>query len=352
MRHWGWLLLLVPLAGCACRPPFRVAATADANVNVKAKVEAPPAKMAGPLCEMAVVREGNRKQKIALIDVDGVLLNQNHIGLYSAGENPVDIFRERLDTIEHSKQFQAVILRINSPGGGVTATDMMVRDLAEFKRRTGLPVVAVIMEVGTGGAYLLAAQADQVIAHPTSITGSLGVIINVFDLQTSLGNAVTNLSVKVGDYVEIGSPLPRIEDDTSLDDFRTGQKEILLPMAESLHARLKTQVTARRPKLDGNLKETFDGRIFASEQALSLGLIDQIGYIDDAIDSARSLSGCTQGCVIMLHRAQDPARTPYAITPNDAVGAAVFPSLPGLDRSRLPQFLYMWQPDPTLAVRK
>ena len=344
-----FLTLLLVSHGCACRPPFRV--KADADVNVNAKVETPPAKMEGPLYEMPVIREGDRRQKIALIDIDGVLINANHVGIYSAGENPVDIFRERLDAIEQDGCFKAVILRINSPGGSVTASDMMDRDLAVFKQKTGLPVVACIMDVGAGGAYLLASGADRIVAHPTSITGGLGVIINIYDMSTTLENAVQNISIQVGKNIELGSAFPHIGDNDKIADFRERQRAILEPMAHELHHRLVNNITSRRAIVKGPDEDPFDGRIYSTSQAQQTGLVDQSGYIDDAICAARELSGCKRGCVVMLHRKGDKARTPYAITPNEPVSATVFPSLPGLDRDRVPQFLYIWQPDATLARR-
>ena len=108
---------------------------------------------------------------VAVVDVDGILLDSDATGLGSLGENPVAVFRERLDAIECNRRVRAVVLRIHSPGGSVTATDIMWRDLAAFKCRTHLPVVACLMDVAAGGGYYLATGADCIVAHPTTVTG-------------------------------------------------------------------------------------------------------------------------------------------------------------------------------------
>ena len=87
-------------------------------------------------------------RQIALIDVDGLLVNQPMTGLYSDGENPVALFREKLDRVASSALLRGLVLRINSPGGGVTASDVMWHDLQEFKAHTHLPVIACLMDVG------------------------------------------------------------------------------------------------------------------------------------------------------------------------------------------------------------
>ena len=96
----------------------------------------------------------------------GCSSNTDATGLGSWGENPVSVFRERLDSIECDPRVARVVIRINTPGGSVTATDIMWRDLNAFRRRTGLPVVACMMDVAAGGGYYLATAANLIVAHP------------------------------------------------------------------------------------------------------------------------------------------------------------------------------------------
>ena len=123
---------------------------------------------------------------VAEIDVDGILLNMDMTGPGSAGENPVSLFRERLDAAAADPCTRAVVVRINTYGGGVTACDMMRHDLEMFKNRTGVPVVACLLDTGAGGGYYIATAADQIVATPTTITGGIGVILNLYNIEDFL----------------------------------------------------------------------------------------------------------------------------------------------------------------------
>jgi protease-4 len=275
------------------------------------------------------------------LDVDGLLLNADFTGLGSLGENPVALFRERLDAIGSDPCVAAVVVRINSPGGGVTATDIMWHDLQQFKRCTGVPVVACLMDLGTGGAYYLATAADQIIAHPTAVTGGIGVILNHYNLQDAMAQFnVVGAPIKAGKNIDLGTPIAPLGDE---------QRKVLQAMADEFHERFKQVVTQGRPEVDPELKTNFDGRVFTAEQARERRLVDAIGYLDDAIEMARGLAHAPCPDIVFYHRANDPARSPYAITPNIPLQNSVIPlSLPGFDRTRLPSFLYLWQSEPTM----
>lgn len=328
--------LLLAAAGCRgpCARPFQV------NTNVNASVQIPPVVDGGHLMEMPVI-PGGGETKIAMVDVDGMLLNQDLTGVFSLGENPVSLFREKLDRVAADPCVCAVVVRINSYGGSVTASDIMWRDLQAFKSRTGLPVVAVLMDVGTGGAYYLATAADQIVAHPTTVTGGLGVILNLYNLrETMMQLNIFATPVRGAKNVDLGTPVePRTEEQTA----------ILQSLADEFETRFHNIVRQGRPNLRTG-PEDFDGRVFTAQQALDKGLIDRLGYVDDAAELARRLGNCPAAPVVAFHRCNDKARTPYAITPNAPLQGALFPmSIPGLDRSQLPTFMYIWQPEPLLT---
>ncbi len=245
---------------------------------------------------------------VAVVDVDGVLLDQDATGFGSLGENPVALFRERLDAIEHNGRVRAVVLRIHSPGGSVTASDIMWRDLAAFKCRTHLPVVACLMDVAAGGGYYLATGADCIVAHPTTVTGAIGCILNVYNLQDLMAQFnIVGIPIKAGKNVDLGSPLKAID---------AAGRKLLQDMADEFHQRFRSVVLSRRPLVDGNLATTFDGRVFTASQAMGLHLVDQIGYLDDAVHLATNMAGLNCSDVVFYHRHGDPALSPYSITPN------------------------------------
>ena len=287
---------------------------------------------------------GSKECLVAVVDVDGLLLDADSTGLGSAGENSVSVFRERLDAIEANARVKAVVLRIHSPGGSVTATDIMWHDLQNFRRRTQIPVVACLMDVATGGAYYLATASDLIIAQPTGVTGAIGCILNVYNLQDLMAQFnIAGIPVKAGKNIDLGSPIKALDPE--------GRK-LLQAMADEFHRRFRAVVEKLRPRVDPQLETTFDGRVFTALQARDLGLIDEIGYLDDAVTRARNLAGISPSAdIVFYHRQGDPALSPYSVTPNIPLQDKLFPvNIPGLNRSRLPSFLYLWEMDPTVEA--
>jgi protease-4 len=279
--------------------------------------------------------------RVAVLDVDGLLLNQDFTGPLSAGENPVSLFREKLDAIGADPRVKAVVLRINTPGGGVTASDILWHDLREFKARTKLPVVACMLDVTAGGGYYLATAADVIVAHPTSVTGGIGVILNLYNLREMMGQFnIQPQEVKSGKHIDMGTPVRNLPEDV---------RKLLEKMAGEYHDRFRQIVVTSRPKVDAAREETFDGRVFTAREALALRLVDQLGYLDDAVALAREMGQCEGAVPVLYRRANDPARSLYAVTPNTPLQATMLPvSVPGIDRTKLPTFLYLWQPEATL----
>lgn len=332
--RWGLLLLLCLAAGC--KQPVRV--VTDSRV----KVFGPSPQNLGPLMPMPLAgQKPTTQRRIALVDIDGLLLNQDMTGLYSDGENPVAVFREKLDIIARDPCYSAVVLRINSPGGGVTAADMMWHDLRSFKARTNKPVVACLMDVGAGGAYYLATAADSIVAHPTTITGGIGVILNLYNLEDAMAQFnIVGVPIKSGEHIDLGTPI------TAQSEVA---REILQQIAEEFHARFREVVLMGRPQLAGAPDDVYDGRVFTAQQAVQLKLVDTIGYLDEAAAIAGQMGGAPGAQLVMLHRRHDSARSPYDTTPNVPLQTTLLPiSMPGFERARLPAFLYLWQPDPTL----
>jgi protease-4 len=211
----------------------------------------------------------------------------------------------------------------------------------QFRSQTGLPVIACLMDLGAGGAYYLATASNHIMAHPTTVTGGIGVILNLYNLQDTMAQAnVEAKPIKAGQYTDLGTPIEPLSPEG---------ESILQQAANEFHARFRDAVRASRGISAADNAPVFDGRIFTAAQARDLHLIDSIGYLDDALFLARQQAGCPQAGADLLHRPRDRAKTIYDATPNTPLQANLIPfSVPGLDRSRLPTFLYLWQPEPTM----
>lgn len=348
------ILFVLAASGCSMRQPIKVCMQGDLDAAASMKVD----NNVSQVCARTLPGEPCSGPRIALIDIDGLLVNRNLTGMSSMGENPVALLREKLQKAERDPCVAAVVLRVNSPGGGVTACDIMRWELTQFRQRSCKPVVACLMDVGAGGAYYIATAADVIVAHPTTITGGVGVILNLYDLQDFMQqqNVVENV-IRSGEKIDMGTPIRTMEED---------EAAILEGIAQEFHQRFKDAVLAARPALaarptaaevvplpgaspsdtpeaDDNL---LDGRVLTGVDALRLGMVDELGYLEDAVRLAEGSAGVIGAKTIVYRRDNDRALTPYDITPNVPGGGLMPFSLPGVDRALLPTFLYLWQPEP------
>jgi protease-4 len=330
-------LALLLAAGCV--HPLRT----DSKVQLTGTVRAdlPTTSNDQPVVAMPVDGQTCDGPRVAIVDVDGLLLNTNLVGPYSSGDNPIDLFREKLDAAA-CPDVVAVVLRINSPGGSVTATDVMWGELRRFKEKTHKPVIACLMDLSTGGAYYLATGCDAIVAHATTVTGGLGVLLNLYNFNGTL-------QLAKAEYLTVtAKKSPRIDLSYRIGILQEEDKQLLVSLADEFHERLKAVVRQQRPQVRAD-ETTFDGRVFSGRRAVELGLVDRIGYLPDALEMARQCAQAPHAGAVVLHRRNDVARTPFATTPNVPLQATLFPvSLPGADRSHLPAFLYLWQPDPSI----
>jgi protease IV len=279
--------------------------------------------------------------KIALIDVDGMILNARSSTLMGGtSENPVSQFRERLEVAACDKHVKAVVLRLNTPGGGVTASDIMYEDLCRFRRQTGKPVVACMMDVCASGGYYLAMGADVVIAHPTTVTGSIGVIMSLYNasgLMTLVG--VHSEPIKSGPNKDIGNPARPMTPE---------ERAILQGMVDGFYAQFVQVVARGRHLPEERVRVLADGRVYTGLDAHNLGLVDQIGYLDDALELARNLAHLKDARVVAYEAGGGYRGSIYAATPILPRDINLHLDIPGINgvmgTGTGAGFLYLWEP--------
>jgi protease IV len=286
-----------------------------------------------PLEESTV--EGTGSGKVLLIDLSGVLAEEPIITLESRPQVPLLArVREELEKAEADDQVRAVVLRINSPGGTVTASDVLFHEITRFKERRKVPVVASILDVGASGGYYVALAADRIFAHPTTVTGSIGVLmltVNASGLLEKIG--VSASYVTSGAFKDMGSPFRAL---------RPEERALFQDLIDGFYGRFVGLVAQSRKIDEARVRAFADGRIYTAGEALSLGLIDQVGYLEDAIAAARSAAGLTEARVVIYHRPRQYRATIYSSTDAPPVSAG----LPDLARMVVsgPRFLYLWWP--------
>jgi protease-4 len=276
------------------------------------------------------------RNKVAIIDVDGLIMNARSSGLLSDGDNPVSLFREKLDAAANDKHVKAVVLRINSPGGAVTASDIMYQDLLHFREETHKPVVACMMDVAASGAYYLAMGSDRVYAHPTTVTGSIGVIMSLYNasgLLTKIG--VASDPIKSGPNKDLGNPARPMTPE---------ERAILQGMVDSFYGQFVQIVAKSRALPEDRVRKLADGRIYTGLEAKKLHLVDEVGYLEDAIQSALDMAGIIDARVVVFDRGDGFRGSIYAGMPQIPSKINVKLDLPGFNPPAGATFMYLWEP--------
>lgn len=209
---------------------------------------------------------------VAVVELSGMILTPEK-------------FIDELQKFADRRDVRGIVLRINSPGGDVAASQEMYAAVKRV-RDSGKPVVASIGTAGASGAYLVALGANKIVANPGSITGSIGVIIDfpiVVNLMKKLG--VEMKVVKSGEYKDVGSPFKELGE---------SDRAHLKNVVDDLQSQFVDVVVNERHLPKNDLLKIADGRIFTGSQAVQLGLIDTLGTLEDAIVLTGKLAGMVQ----------------------------------------------------------
>ena len=248
-----------------------------------------------PLKEYTI--EGDAKGKILMISVNGIISDISKKGMIRTDPSLVQDIVSQLRLAEKDPEIQAVLFKIDSPGGSVTASDIIYHEILSFKKRTGKKVMAVIMNVAASGGYYMALPADFIMAHPTSVTGSIGVIFvrpKVYGLMDKIGVDISaNTS---GENKDMGSPFRKA---TEAED------KIFQDLTDSLGKRFVDLVVEHRHITPDAVKNISTARIYLAQEAFTLGLIDEIGYIGDAIIRTKELAGLDENSRVIVYRREE-----------------------------------------------
>jgi len=188
-------------------------------------------------------------------------------------------------------EVKGIILDIDSGGGGITASDILYHELLRFKEaQDGRVIVSIFGDMAASGAYYLAMASDVILAHPTTVTGSIGVIIQAYnfkELAAKIG--IKDVTVKSGDNKDLFNPF---------EDVKPEQRALFQKLIDSMYDRFVTLVATGRKMDKEAVRRLADGRIFSADEAFENNLIDGIGYWEDAQQTAAELLGCDDVYVI------------------------------------------------------
>lgn len=283
-----------------------------------------------PLQEQVI--SGKGKDKIVLIDITGMISTEEGGTILGTGKERgmVSVVREQLDRARADKHVKAVLFRINSPGGGVTASDIIYHEIKKYKAETGAKVLAHFTETGASGAYYLALAADKITAQPTTITGSLGVTmirVDATGLMEKIG--ISALHISSGPEKSMGSPFRAMT---------TEEKKIFQGVIDELYGTFVQLIGNERKMAPEKVRHLADGRIYTSREAKDAGLIDAIGYLDDTIDMAKKAANIDEAVIVTYLRPGEYRPNVYAMNMN-----LLNLSLGDFGRPGM-KFTYLWMP--------
>lgn len=290
-----------------------------------------------------ITDDGAGKDKVAMIEVEGLIADASQPGLIGSTPSVIDFVVRRLQEAEKDDDVKAVILRINSPGGTVTGSDILYHEIRRFADRTGKPVVASMSEVAASGGYYTALAADEIVAQPTTVTGSIGVIFATFNVSEGMSRiGIHARMITSGPNKDMADPFTPPEE---------SHYEILQGMVDEYYARFRGLVLERRPMIDpDDVDELTDGRVVTGAAAQAYGLVDEVGGVHVAFGRAKALAGVEHARLVRYHAGRHGPKTPYAETAVDAPMAASEegPSLVrinvGAPFGPTPAAYYLWTP--------
>ena len=291
---------------------------------------------AGPVQEVQLTGTGDGK--VLLLDLSGIISSQDKDALIQQ-PNMVAALKEELTKATKDEMVKAVVLRINSPGGTVNASDILYHEIKTFKASRKIPVVVSMMDVAASGGYYAAMASDAILVHPSTVTGSIGVImltVNAKGLMEKVG--VEAHAITSGPRKDMGSPFRMMTAE---------EKAIFQGVIDSFYLRFLAVVQEGRPNLSADqIKKLADGRIYSGDQAKAAGLVDDIGYLDEAIELAKRKAGLTEARVVTYRRHGEYQNNIYSrlFGTGSALNSLAQMDLLSVVRGGSPQFMYLWMP--------
>ena len=287
--------------------------------------------------EEIVVEEGSAVEKILLIDIDGPISNRPKKTLFGfrSDTGMVDRIREILKKAEKDKNIKGILLRVNSPGGTVTSSDIIYHEIKSFKERFKVKVYVSVIDVAASGGYYVALAGDSIMVHPTSLVGSIGVLALKLNLES--------LMDKVGVEWEVVKSSKKKD---FMSPFRPLTKEERVLFQETIdryYDRFVDLVVLNRDGLDvKEVRALADGRVYNARQALNNHLVDSIGYLKDLVELAKKELDQPDLKVVTYSRPREYKSNYYS-----SMGSTPKISLINLDlgfdwNQISPQFLFLW----------
>jgi protease-4 len=294
-RSWGWMIvsiILIVLLGFSLLGNFAQAVSHAIGGSFNRGFKNSIAREVGPKLDEGILEDNGAHNKIAVITVDGIITGNSD----QAGNSLVDMIKAQLDRAKDDRRVKAVILKVDSPGGEVMASDEINKTITKFQDDSGKPVVCSMGSLAASGGYYISAPCRWIVANDLTITGSIGVImhgINYRGLMDKVG--IAPMTFKSGKFKDMLSP------DRETNQIPPEEHAMVQALIDETFQKFKGVVRAGRAqahdknKAEGRAlafdwQDYADGRVLSGSQALTLGFVDQVGDFNDAVDRAEKIA--------------------------------------------------------------
>ena len=304
------ILALLLLALLAVSVVFNMGHYASGLVHGRGKYP----RSVGPKLEEVLTEDNEATNKIAVIEIEGIITSRI---ADKGGYSMVDLVKAELKHAEDDNKVKAVILKVDSPGGEVLASDEIYREIADFQKQAGKPVVASMGNLAASGGYYVSAPCQWIVANDLTITGSIGVILHSWNYR--------GLMNKVGlrpETYKSGKFKDMLSGERNEDEIPAEEHEMVQTLIDETYGKFKNVVAEGRKQahdknkdnkdkhdqgreLSADWKQYADGRVLSGTDALKLGFVDQLGNFADAVKRAKTIAGISEANLIEYQQRYD-----------------------------------------------
>ena len=299
-RRWGWIILSICLFLAL---GFSMLLNIGSMFSGMSNVGGAHRHGSGPRLEEVTYEDGG-SDKIAIVPIEGVI--STHTG-DRGGYNMVEVIKAQLDRAKDDKHVKAVVLRVDSPGGEVLASDDIAKYITRFQESTGKPVVVSMGSLAASGGYYVSAPCSWIVANELTITGSIGVIMHGYNYRGLMNKiGLKPMVFKSGKFKDM------LSGDREDAEISQEERDMVQKLIDDTYAKFKQVVADGRKNareensevrpLTANWQTYADGRVLSGKDAKDIGLVDELGDFDDAVSRAEELGNVVGSATLVEYR--------------------------------------------------
>ncbi|HXB58318.1 MAG TPA: signal peptide peptidase SppA [Candidatus Acidoferrales bacterium] len=309
-RSRGWMIAAIILIVLLCFSLFtNFIQFVSHAMRLTGNLGATPETEAGPQLQEAMLKDNHSDNKIAVITVNGIITSHEND---ESGNNMVDVVKAELEAAKKDSSVRAVILKVDSPGGEVMAADDIYRAIKKFQDGSrGKPVICSMGSLAASGGYYISAPCRWIVADELTLTGSIGVIMETVNYRGLLDKiGVEPYVFKSGKYKDMLSGM------RETNEIPPGEHDLVQDLITQTYGKFKGVVASGRDDAHEKNKDEgqaladdwanyADGRVVSGDQALKLGLVDELGDFQDAVERTKKIAGIDSANLVEYRESYD-----------------------------------------------